>query len=54
MENRFLCRSVINLMTRFGMNVVLAHPEGYDLLPETLQTASAFAKEMEVHSARPH
>ena len=38
-------QGVINLMTRFGMNVVLAHPEGYDLLPETLQTASAFAKE---------
>ena len=38
-------QGIINLMTRFGMNVVLAHPEGYDLLPETLQTASAFAKE---------
>jgi len=32
-------------MTRFGMEVVLAHPEGYDLLPETMDTAAAFAKE---------
>jgi knotted carbamoyltransferase YgeW len=38
-------QGVINLMTRFGMEVVLAHPEGYDLLPETLTTAQAFAKE---------
>ncbi|MEN6445852.1 MAG: knotted carbamoyltransferase YgeW [Candidatus Cloacimonas sp.] len=38
-------QGVINLMTRFGMNVVLAHPEGYDLLPETLNSASLFAKE---------
>lgn len=38
-------QGVINLMTRFGMEVVLAHPEGYDLLPETLDTASKFALE---------
>lgn len=38
-------QGVINLMTRFGMEVVLAHPEGYDLLPETLETAAAFAGE---------
>ncbi|HPM04841.1 MAG TPA: knotted carbamoyltransferase YgeW, partial [Candidatus Cloacimonas sp.] len=37
-------QGVINLMTRFGMDVVLAHPEGYDLLPETLETASGFAR----------
>jgi len=30
-------------MTRFGMEVVLAHPKGYDLLPETLVTAADFA-----------
>jgi len=36
-------QGVINLMTRFGMEVVLAHPEGYDLLPETLDTAKSFA-----------
>lgn len=38
-------QGVINLMTRFGMEVVLAHPEGYDLLPQTLDTASAFASQ---------
>ena len=27
-------QGVIGLMTRFGMNVVLAHPEGYQLIPE--------------------
>ena len=27
-------QGVIGLMTRFGMNVVLAHPEGYDVMPE--------------------
>jgi ornithine carbamoyltransferase len=25
---------VIGLMTRFGMEVVLAHPEGYEVMPE--------------------
>ena len=38
-------QGVINLMTRFGMDVVLAHPEGYDLMPQTLDSAKAFAKE---------
>src|SRR5205085_10210510 len=38
-------QAIITLMTRFGMNVVLAHPEGYDLVPETIQTASKHAKE---------
>lgn len=37
-------QGVINLMTRFGMDVVLAHPEGYDLLPETVENAAAFAR----------
>lgn len=36
-------QGVINLMSRFGMEVVLAHPEGYDLLPETISSAQAFA-----------
>jgi len=36
-------QGIINLMTRFGMKVVLAHPEGYDLLPETLNSARSFA-----------
>jgi len=38
-------QAIITLMTRFGMNVVLAHPEGYDLVPETLQTAAQHAKQ---------
>ena len=32
-------QGVIGLMTRFGMEVTLAHPEGYDLIPEVLETA---------------
>ena len=33
-------QGVIGLMTRFGMEVVLAHPEGYDLMPEVLSVAA--------------
>jgi knotted carbamoyltransferase YgeW len=36
-------QGIIALMTRFGMDVVLAHPEGYDLLPEPLEAARANA-----------
>lgn len=32
-------QGVIGLMTRFGMDVVLAHPEGYDVMPETIEIA---------------
>ena len=38
-------QGIIALMTRFGMDVTLAHPKGYDLIPEILDTASGFAKE---------
>ena len=38
-------QGVITLMTRFGMEVVLAHPSGYDLVDETLETSRRFAKE---------
>ncbi len=38
-------QGVINLMSRFGMDVVLAHPEGYDLLPETVSSAASFASQ---------
>jgi knotted carbamoyltransferase YgeW len=38
-------QGVITLMTRFGMHVVLAHPPGYGLVEETLQTARRFASE---------
>lgn len=36
-------QSVIGLFTRFGMNVVLAHPEGYEVMPETLEVAKKMA-----------
>jgi len=32
-------QGIIGLMTRFGMNVELAHPEGYDLIPEVVEIA---------------
>jgi len=38
-------QGVIGLMTRFGMEVSLAHPEGYGLIPEVLQVASRNAAE---------
>jgi knotted carbamoyltransferase YgeW len=36
-------QGIIALMTRFGMRVVLAHPPGYNLLPEIQEKAAAFA-----------
>lgn len=36
-------QGVIGLMTRFGMDVVLAHPEGYDVMPEVEEVARANA-----------
>ncbi len=36
-------QGIVALMTRFGMDVVLAHPEGYDLVGEPLQAARRFA-----------
>jgi knotted carbamoyltransferase YgeW len=38
-------QGIITLMTRFGMHVVLAHPPGYDLVEETIDTARRFAAE---------
>ncbi len=32
-------QGIIGLMTRFGMDVTLAHPEGYDLIPEIVDIA---------------
>jgi knotted carbamoyltransferase YgeW len=32
-------QGVIGLMTRFGMDVVLAHPKGYEVMPEVEQVA---------------
>ncbi len=34
-------QGIIGLMTRFGMHVSLAYPEGYDLLPEVVAVAKA-------------
>lgn len=37
-------QAIIGLMTRFGMDVTLAHPEGYDLIPEVVEQAKVNAK----------
>ena len=37
-------QGIIGLMTRLGMDVVLAHPEGYDLMPEVVELAQNQAK----------
>lgn len=36
-------QGLLTLMTRFGMHVRLAHPPGYDLIPETVAAAHANA-----------
>ncbi|MCP4007425.1 MAG: ornithine carbamoyltransferase [bacterium] len=38
-------QGLITLMTRFGMDVVLAHPPGYDLIDRTVEAARANAAE---------
>ena len=37
-------QGIIGLMTRFGMDVTLAHPEGYDLIPDVVEVAKNNAK----------
>jgi len=32
-------QGIIGLMSRFGMDITLAHPEGYDLIPEVINIA---------------
>ena len=39
-------QGVIGLMTRFGMDVVLAHPEGYEVFPEVEAVADRERKEI--------
>ncbi|NIM11246.1 MAG: knotted carbamoyltransferase YgeW [Candidatus Aminicenantes bacterium] len=39
-----LTQGIIGLTTRFGMEVTLAHPEGYNLMPEVMEIASKNAK----------
>ena len=38
-------QGIIGLMTRFGMEVSLAYPEGYDLMPEVVEVAKKNAEE---------
>jgi knotted carbamoyltransferase YgeW len=38
-------QGIITLMTRFGMHVTLAHPEGYELVPDTLGIAEKHSRE---------
>ncbi|GFR36041.1 knotted carbamoyltransferase YgeW [Thermobrachium celere] len=38
-------QGIIGLMTRMGMEVVLAHPEGYGLMPEVVEIARENAKQ---------
>src|SRR5664280_2542415 len=38
-------QGIIGLMTRFGMDVRLAHPKGYDLIPEVVALAGKQAKQ---------
>lgn len=37
-------QGIIGLFTRFGMDVVLAHPEGYEVMPEVEEVAAENAK----------
>ena len=37
-------QGIIGLFTRFGMDVVLAHPEGYEVMPEVEEIAKANAE----------
>ncbi|MCA9665787.1 MAG: knotted carbamoyltransferase YgeW [Myxococcales bacterium] len=39
-----VAQGIVSLMTRFGMDVVLAHPPGYELLDEPLQAARSHAE----------
>ena len=38
-------QGVVGLMSRFGMDVVLAHPEGYEIMPEVEAVAAKNAQE---------
>ncbi len=38
-------QGIITLMSRFGMDVHLAHPEGYDLMDDTINKANQYARE---------
>lgn len=38
-------QGIIGLMSRFGMHVALAHPKGYDLIPDVVERAARQSKE---------
>ncbi|WMJ78569.1 MULTISPECIES: knotted carbamoyltransferase YgeW [unclassified Sedimentibacter] len=38
-------QGIIGLLTRFGMDVVLAHPEGYEIMPEVEEVAKKNAEQ---------
>jgi knotted carbamoyltransferase YgeW len=38
-------QGIIGLMTRFGMDVTLAHPQGYDLIPDVINVAKNNAQD---------
>ena len=45
-------QGVIGLMTRFGMNVSLAHPKGYDLMPRWSNWRASRPRNPAAHSRR--
>ena len=47
-------QSLVMLMPRFGMDVTLAYPEGYHLMPETMEAARASAAEAGVELREVH
>jgi knotted carbamoyltransferase YgeW len=47
-------QGVVGLMTRFGMNVVLAHPPGYEIMPEVEAEAAKHAEASGGSFARTH
>src|SRR3954465_1997385 len=47
-------QGIITLMTRFGVHVTLAHPEGYDLIAETVSISEKHAKETDGSFKKTH
>lgn len=41
-------QGIISLMTRFGMDVTLAYPDGYGLIPEVVEQAKSYNKNFKV------
>lgn len=47
-------QSLVWLMPRFGMDVTLAYPEGYELMPDVMEKARGFADEAGVELTETH